>query len=195
MVVSIFLYFGVMSIVTIFLDKTDPPDSTMWALAVAWIVLFIPLFIIAGNYAFSWKAKDTPPISESEIQKLLSEFMIDGMGFSYERNKRSYVLSPINSITRVIRKNTIYDLRFYTRIWIDAANKKAKFCDYLIQDKHTKKSLSFSIFKTYKKGMILFEINQHSSNAEFIQFSSNEIHKKLISTFIDKGWNIKGKII
>jgi len=193
MFVVVILYFVVMSLVTIGLEKMDMLDSLLVLVLMAWFVLFPITFIVASKKIYFWRAHRTYSVSLDKIYELLGEFSVDGLAFSYENHRGSFFLSPIEFNTSFGNKNTI--VKFYTRVWLNNATKTATFCDYFIENTSSSDLFDFSSSIIHQKGMISFSTSRHSSDGRSFSFSTDSIHDKLINLFVQNGWSIRGKII
>lgn len=190
---AVLLYFALISLVGMGFIDSNTSGLTMLIFTVVIIVGFIPLFLWVGGKIFFWKAKKSQAISLYDMQKLLKSFKVDGLKFSYEANNNYYTLCPVEyTLYYANAKKTV---KFYIRIWLDDKNKKAKFCDYLIE--HNKEAYfnSFKAAKSYQKGMISLSTTMHSSDGDSFRFSTPKLHNKLINLFIDNGWDIQGKFL
>ena len=192
--VYVLLYFAAISLIGITLVNNYASSSTMVTFIISSIVLFIPAFIFMGKKVFMWKAKNTSPISIKEIEEGLSRFAVDGLSFSYESASGAYLLSPFEYSMSMINQRS--RVKFYVKLWLDDANKKATFCDYLIETKRETDLISsyFSFGKTRQKGMIFLHTTAASSDGTSFKFSTAAVHDELINLFTKNGWDLQGKV-
>ena len=190
----ILLYFGFISLVGISIVESSAEDSTILTFMLISFVSFVPLFIFIGNRVFVWKAKTSSAVSAKEIEKRLSEFTVNGLTFDYEANSGTYLLTPFEYTMNMMNQSR--RVKFYVKIWLDETNKKAKFCDYLIEAEreHSLISAYFSAGRSRKKGVISLYTSAMSSDGSCFSFSTGAVHDELINLFTMNGWDLQGKI-
>ncbi|GHB65353.1 hypothetical protein GCM10008107_12950 [Psychrosphaera saromensis] len=211
----VLLYFAIISLIGVVLVNNQAPSSIMLTFIISVIVLFVPIFIVISNKVFRWKAETNTPVSVEEIEKRLSKFTVNDLTFTYDVNKGVYLLSPFEYTLTTRNEGRVENktVKFYIKLWLDEANKKATFCDYLIETKKQRSSI-FSVFgsgetepqgtnsissyfsmgKIRQKGMITLSTSATSSDGESFKFSTSAIHEELINLFTKNGWSVQGKV-
>ena len=185
------LYFVFGGLIMLSITDSSTTYSIALTLALICAVLFIPFYNFIESRVFLWKAETASAVSVKEIEKRLSEFTVNGLTFDYEANNGTYLLTPFEYTMNMVNQSS--RVKFYVKICLDETNKKAKFCDYLIEAEREYSLISayFSAGRARKKGVISLYTTAMSSDGSCFSFSSEAVHDELINLFTKNGWELQ----